>query len=161
VIVAKTKLQMKFAGRDGKRSKSLTFEISTPDRCTLKDDPMDRSPRSMSNDGFISGWVSGNWQNGSGIPDADVMTGDEIRAEGKLEELLLKGLQIEYGTTVVCDQCDDCSIEPNEDRSSDGRPPGSIFRTKGLRPDEIDLGRLRQWRSARAQGIGVSPKRQS
>ena len=42
VIVAKAKLQFKFSGKDGKRGKSLTFEISTPDRCTLKDDPPDQ-----------------------------------------------------------------------------------------------------------------------
>ena len=42
MIVAKARLQFKFAGRDGKKGKTLTFEISTPDRCTLKDDPMDQ-----------------------------------------------------------------------------------------------------------------------
>jgi hypothetical protein len=60
VIVAKAKLQFKFAGRDGKRGKSLTFEISTPDRHTLKDDPMDQiAKKYVERWGFISGWVSG------------------------------------------------------------------------------------------------------
>lgn len=60
VIVAKAKLQFKFAGRDGKRGKSLTFEISTPDRCTLKDDPMDQiAKKYIEQWGFISGWVPG------------------------------------------------------------------------------------------------------
>ncbi|NLH44312.1 MAG: hypothetical protein GX448_20935 [Planctomycetes bacterium] len=60
VIVAKTKLQFKFAGRDGKRGKSLTFEISTPDRCTLKDDPMDQiAKKYVEQWGLIRGWVSG------------------------------------------------------------------------------------------------------
>jgi hypothetical protein len=60
VIVAKAKLQFKFAGKDGKRGKSLTFEISTPDRCTLKDDPMDQiAKKYVEQWGFIRGWVSG------------------------------------------------------------------------------------------------------
>jgi hypothetical protein len=60
VIVAKAKLQLKFAGKDGKRGKSLTFEISTPDRCTLKDDPLDQiAKKYVERWGFISGWVSG------------------------------------------------------------------------------------------------------
>lgn len=60
LFVAKARLQFKFAGRDGKRGKSLTFEISTPDRCTLKDDPMDQiAKKYVERWGFISGWVSG------------------------------------------------------------------------------------------------------
>ncbi|KPJ68574.1 MAG: hypothetical protein AMJ43_00030 [Coxiella sp. DG_40] len=39
-LIAKAKIQIKFASRDGKRGKSLLFEISGPDRCTLKDDPI-------------------------------------------------------------------------------------------------------------------------
>ena len=39
-VIAKAKIQIKFASRDGKRGKSLLFEISSPDRCTLKDDPI-------------------------------------------------------------------------------------------------------------------------
>ena len=42
LIVAKAKLQLKFAGKDGKKGKSLTFEMSIPDRCSLKDDPLDQ-----------------------------------------------------------------------------------------------------------------------
>jgi len=41
-VVAKAKLQFKFAPRDRKKGKTLTFEISIPDRCTLKDDPLDQ-----------------------------------------------------------------------------------------------------------------------
>ncbi len=41
-IITRAKIQFCFAGRDGKRGKSLTFEISHPDRCTLKDDPLDQ-----------------------------------------------------------------------------------------------------------------------
>jgi len=60
LIVAKAKLQFKFAGRDGRKGKSLTFEISTPDRCTLKDDSMDQiAKKYIEQWGFISGWVSG------------------------------------------------------------------------------------------------------
>ena len=60
VIVAKAKLQFKFTGKDGKRGKSLTFEISTPDRCTLKDDPMDQiAKKYVERWGFIRGWISG------------------------------------------------------------------------------------------------------
>jgi hypothetical protein len=39
-LIAKAKIQIKFASKDGKRGKSLLFEISSPDRCTLKDDPI-------------------------------------------------------------------------------------------------------------------------
>ena len=42
LTVAKAKLYFKFAARDGKKGKTLTFEISIPDRCTLKDDPLDQ-----------------------------------------------------------------------------------------------------------------------
>ncbi|MDI9431538.1 MAG: hypothetical protein QM570_07455 [Planctomycetota bacterium] len=45
VTVAKAKLKLEFAGVDGKKGKTLTFEISTPDRCTLKDDPPDQIAR--------------------------------------------------------------------------------------------------------------------
>lgn len=41
-LIAKAKLQFKFAAREGKKGKTLTFEISIPDRCTLKDDPLDQ-----------------------------------------------------------------------------------------------------------------------
>jgi len=41
-IIAKAKIQIQFASREGKKGKSLTFEISNTDRCTLKDDPLDQ-----------------------------------------------------------------------------------------------------------------------
>jgi len=60
VVVAKAKLQFKFAGRDNKRGKSLTFEISAPDRWTLKDDPLDQiAKKYVERWGLISGWSSG------------------------------------------------------------------------------------------------------
>lgn len=42
VTVARAKLQFVFAPSNGKRGKTWTFEISIPDRCTLKDDPLDQ-----------------------------------------------------------------------------------------------------------------------
>jgi len=42
LALTKARLQFKFAAKDGKKGKSLTFEISAPDRCTLKDDPPDQ-----------------------------------------------------------------------------------------------------------------------
>jgi hypothetical protein len=42
LTLAKAKLQMRFAARDRNKGKTLTFEISTPNRCTLKDDPLDQ-----------------------------------------------------------------------------------------------------------------------
>lgn len=60
LFVARARLQFKFAARDGKKGKSLTFEIATPDRCTLKDDPMDQIARKyVEKWGFITGWVTG------------------------------------------------------------------------------------------------------
>jgi len=40
VRASKAKIQIKFAGRDGKKGKTVTFEIAQPNRCTLKDDPL-------------------------------------------------------------------------------------------------------------------------
>jgi hypothetical protein len=88
------------------------------------------------------------------VPDADIITGDEVRdwPDGKLEELLAEGVlqEIEHGTTVICDQCHErCSIEPQ--RRTDpqtGRSVGIYVCTRetvGGRI-EIDLDRLRQWR---------------
>ncbi|HNS21859.1 MAG TPA: hypothetical protein PKH24_15250 [Sedimentisphaerales bacterium] len=55
-IIAKARFQLKFAGRDGKKGKSLTFEISVPDRCTLKDDPLDQIAREyIEKWGFVVG----------------------------------------------------------------------------------------------------------
>ncbi len=42
VNITKAKFQIKLAPQNGKKAKSLTFEISLPDRCTLKDDPADQ-----------------------------------------------------------------------------------------------------------------------
>ncbi|MBN2585021.1 MAG: hypothetical protein JXL80_18310 [Planctomycetes bacterium] len=41
-LLYRVKLQFVFGSRDGKRPKTLTFEIAHPDRCTLKDDPYDQ-----------------------------------------------------------------------------------------------------------------------
>ncbi len=55
-VIAKAKIQIKFAARDGKKGKSLTFEISNPDRCTLKDDPLDQiAKKYLEKWGFVSG----------------------------------------------------------------------------------------------------------
>jgi hypothetical protein len=54
--VAKARLQFKFAPVAGKRGKTLTFEISVPDRCTLKDDPLDQiAKKYIERWGFVSG----------------------------------------------------------------------------------------------------------
>lgn len=59
LFVAKAKLQFKFAATDGKKGKSLTFEISTPDRCTLKDDPPDQiAKKYIERWGLVHGWIS-------------------------------------------------------------------------------------------------------
>jgi hypothetical protein len=42
LFLSQVKFQFVFAARDGKREKKLTFEVSHPDRCTLKDDPYDQ-----------------------------------------------------------------------------------------------------------------------
>lgn len=42
MVVSRARLQFTFAPREGKRSKTLTFEISLPDRWTLRDDPLDQ-----------------------------------------------------------------------------------------------------------------------
>lgn len=55
-VIAKAKIQIKFAGRDGKRGKSLMFEISNVDRCTLRDDPLDQiAKRYIEKWGLVSG----------------------------------------------------------------------------------------------------------
>jgi hypothetical protein len=87
------------------------------------------------------------------IPDADIITGDEVGdwPDGKLEELLAKGVlqEIEHGTTVVCDQCDEyCSIEPQ--RRTDPQTGKTIGVHICMSEEvggriEIDLDRLRQW----------------
>jgi hypothetical protein len=40
--VSQAKLRLVFAPRNGERPKTLTFEVTYPDRCTLKDDPHDQ-----------------------------------------------------------------------------------------------------------------------
>lgn len=40
--VSQAKLRLTFAPRNGERPKTLTFEVTYPDRCTLKDDPHDQ-----------------------------------------------------------------------------------------------------------------------
>ena len=42
VSIAQVKLTFVFAPRNGGRQKTLTFEISEPNRCTLKDDQHDQ-----------------------------------------------------------------------------------------------------------------------
>jgi hypothetical protein len=42
LFLSQVKFQFVFAARDGKREKRLTFEVSHPNRCTLKDDPYDQ-----------------------------------------------------------------------------------------------------------------------
>jgi len=111
------------------------------------------------------------------IPDADIITGDEVRdwPDGKLEELLAEGVlqEIEHGTTVMCDQCDEhCSIEPQ--RRTDPQTGKTVgvhicMREEGGGRIEIDLDRLRRWRISRRklaqigywEGEGGSSARQS
>jgi hypothetical protein len=88
------------------------------------------------------------------VPDADVITGDEVRdwPDGKLEELLAEGIlqEIEHGTTVICDQCDEhCTIEPQlRTDPQTGRMVGVhvCLREEAGGRIEIDLDRLRRWR---------------
>jgi hypothetical protein len=55
-VITRAKIQIKFAARDGKRSKPLTFEITNSDRCTLKDDPLDQiAKKYLEKWGFVSG----------------------------------------------------------------------------------------------------------
>lgn len=89
-----------------------------------------------------------------GVSDGDIVTGDEVRnwPDGKLQELVAERIlqEIEPGTTVVCDQCDErCSVEPQ--RRTDprtGKVVGVHFcmREEGGGRIEIDLNGLRRWR---------------
>ena len=55
-FITKVKIQIQFAARDGKKGKSMTFEISSPDRCTLKDDPLDQiAKKYIEKWGLVSG----------------------------------------------------------------------------------------------------------
>jgi len=88
------------------------------------------------------------------VPDGDIVTGDEVRKwpVGKLQELVAEHIlqEIDPGTTVVCDQCDErCSIEPQ--RRTDPRTGKMVgvhlcMREEGGGRIEIDLNRLRRWR---------------
>lgn len=103
------------------------------------------------------------------IPDADIVTGDEIRGwpDGKLKELLAQGIlqEIEHGTTVVCDQCDEhCSIEPQ--RRTDPLTGKTIGVHICMREGAggrigIDLDRLRRWRinGSRLKELGLLRKK--
>lgn len=42
VVISQAKLKFTFRAVEGRRPKTLTFEITYPDRCTLKDDPHDQ-----------------------------------------------------------------------------------------------------------------------
>jgi len=87
------------------------------------------------------------------IPDADIVTGDEIRdwPQGKLQELIAEGIleKMEPGKTVVCDQCaEGCSIEPQlRTNPQTGKIVGFhiCLREEAGGTIEIDLDRLRQW----------------
>jgi hypothetical protein len=55
-VISRAKIQIDFAGRDGKKGKSRTFEISSPNRCTLKDDPLDQiAKKYLEKWGFVTG----------------------------------------------------------------------------------------------------------
>jgi hypothetical protein len=55
-IIARAKIQIKFAGINGRKGKPLTFEISSPDRCNLKDDPLDQiAKKYLEKWGLVSG----------------------------------------------------------------------------------------------------------
>ncbi len=56
MTVARARLQIRFAPKDNKKGKTRTFEISIPDRCTLKDDPLDEiAKKYIEKWGFVSG----------------------------------------------------------------------------------------------------------
>ena len=104
------------------------------------------------------------------IPDAEIITGDEIRnwPDGRLQELLEKGIleEIEPGTTVICDQCDKhCSIEP---QLRTDPHTGKMVGVHVCRCEEaggrieIDLDRLRQWKinKRRLSKLGYNSEKQ-
>jgi len=103
------------------------------------------------------------------IPDADIVTADEVRnwPDGKLEELLAAGIlqETESGTTVICDQCDErCDIEPQRRTDSQtGRIIGvHICMREGTGGRiEIDLNRLRRWKISddKCKALGLLRKR--
>lgn len=103
------------------------------------------------------------------IPDADIVTADEVRnwPDGKLGELLAAGIlqETEPGTTVICDQCDNrCDIEPQRRTDSQtGKIIGvHICMREGAGGRiEIDLDRLRRWRISenRLKELGLLRKK--
>jgi len=44
-VAVKAKIQFQLDDVDGKKGKTVTFEIATPDRCTLKDDPLHQNAK--------------------------------------------------------------------------------------------------------------------
>ena len=104
-----------------------------------------------------------------GVPDGDIVTGDEVRnwPDGKLPELVAERIlqEIDPGTTVVCDQCDErCSIEPQ--RRTDPRTGKVVgvhlcLREEGGGRIEIDLNRLRRWKisESRLKELGLLTKK--
>ena len=55
-VIAKVKIQIKFSARDGKKGKSLLFDIYNSNSCTLKDDPLDQiAKRCIEKWGLVSG----------------------------------------------------------------------------------------------------------
>jgi hypothetical protein len=88
------------------------------------------------------------------VPDGDIITADDVRKwpDGKVQELVAERIlqEIDPGTAVVCDQCDErCSIEPQ--RRTDPRTGKVVgvhlcLREEGGGRIEIDLNRLRRWR---------------
>ena len=56
VVISRVKLEIKFSGKDGKKGKTLTFEISAPDRWTLRDDSIDQiAKKYVQQWGFMGG----------------------------------------------------------------------------------------------------------
>ncbi|MGD1041496.1 MAG: hypothetical protein ABR913_00365 [Sedimentisphaerales bacterium] len=55
-LITRAKIHIKFAATGGKKGKTLTFEISGSDRCTLKDDPIHQiAKKYLEKWGFVSG----------------------------------------------------------------------------------------------------------
>jgi DNA-binding CsgD family transcriptional regulator len=103
------------------------------------------------------------------VPDGDIVIADEVRKwpDGKLQELVAERIlqEIDPGTTVICDQCDErCSIEPQ--RRTDPRTGKVVgvhlcMREEGGGRIEIDLNRLRRWRinADRLKELGILKKK--
>lgn len=55
-LITRAKIQIKFAATGGKKGKTLTFEISGSDRCTLRDDPIHQIAKQyLEKWGFVGG----------------------------------------------------------------------------------------------------------